>query len=162
MQKIFKLLFFNFLFFILLISISLFFLEIFLRLKKDISFDFSINFIEQELDMISKNSMIKYDEVIGYIFKPNIISDYTNTDKFGIRMNDNKKYNKYQKNKILAVGDSFTAGSGVKDNETWPAILEKIIETKVYNAGAGGWGVDQMYLRAENLIKYLIKYFRHK
>jgi len=52
---------------------------------------------------------------------------------------------------VLAVGDSFTAGSGVKNHEAWPAQLETIIDTPVINASSGGWGTDQIILRAEQL-----------
>jgi hypothetical protein len=53
---------------------------------------------------------------------------------------------------ILAAGDSFTFGSEVNNNETWPAHLEMIQNQKVYNSGAGGYGVDQIILNAEKLV----------
>jgi hypothetical protein len=56
---------------------------------------------------------------------------------------------------ILAVGDSFTAGSEVASHESWPAQLEEIMGEPVINAGVGGWGVDQIVLRAEELVPVL-------
>jgi hypothetical protein len=53
---------------------------------------------------------------------------------------------------IQAVGDSFTAGSGVNDDQAWPARLEALTGLPVLNAGAGAYGVDQMVLRAEQLL----------
>lgn len=60
----------------------------------------------------------------------------------------------YAKNKqpgitrIVVVGDSFTFGEGVNDDETYPAQLEKIMpNTEVLNLGVHGYGLDQMSLR---------------
>ncbi|MBN1256308.1 MAG: hypothetical protein JXA52_01235 [Planctomycetes bacterium] len=53
---------------------------------------------------------------------------------------------------ILAVGDSFTFGDQVSDNETWPAALETCGVSRVLNAGVFGYGLDQSILRAEGLL----------
>jgi hypothetical protein len=50
------------------------------------------------------------------------------------------------------VGDSLAAGSEVNDNESWPARLETLAGEPVVNAAVGGWGVDQMVLRSEQLL----------
>ena len=50
---------------------------------------------------------------------------------------------------ILAVGDSFTFGDEVKDDETWPAHLQQLLGRRVLNAGVSGYGFDQIVLRAE-------------
>jgi len=55
-------------------------------------------------------------------------------------------------NAILAVGDSFTFGEEVNDNETWPAYLEIVTGTPVINAASGAWGTDQIAMRAEAVI----------
>ena len=52
---------------------------------------------------------------------------------------------------ILVVGDSFTEGWAVKDDETWPAYLARDTGRRVLNAGVRGYGLDQMVLRAERL-----------
>lgn len=54
---------------------------------------------------------------------------------------------------ILVVGGSFTFGDQVSDNETYSAMLEKLSGKKVLNAGVFGYGTDQVFLRAERLIK---------
>ncbi|HET8711378.1 MAG TPA: SGNH/GDSL hydrolase family protein, partial [Spongiibacteraceae bacterium] len=41
---------------------------------------------------------------------------------------------------ILAVGDSFVAGSNVSDDQTWSALLAKATGQTVYNLGVGGSG----------------------
>lgn len=54
---------------------------------------------------------------------------------------------------LLAVGDSFTWGDGVADDETWPAILETLLGRRVINGGVFGYGIDQAYLRAQRLLQ---------
>lgn len=70
----------------------------------------------------------------------------------GIRSNGQEfpslKKDRPQRPLILAVGDSFTYGDQVADNQTWPAVLEGLSRTNVLNAGVFGYGVDQIFLRA--------------
>jgi hypothetical protein len=53
---------------------------------------------------------------------------------------------------ILAVGDSFTFGDDVSDNESWPAYLEAQLQCPVINAGVCAYGIDQSSLRAKEFI----------
>jgi hypothetical protein len=55
--------------------------------------------------------------------------------------------------KIVAVGDSFTFGDEVSDDQSWPAHLERILRCRVVNGGVCAYGVDQSYLRALELIE---------
>jgi hypothetical protein len=58
--------------------------------------------------------------------------------------------------RILTLGDSFTFGDEVSDNETWTYYLEKLLpKSEVINFGVHGYGHDQMllYLQEEG-IKY--------
>lgn len=55
--------------------------------------------------------------------------------------------------RILAVGDSFTFGDEVGDDETWPALLERVGGGQVLNAGVFAYGLDQSVLRAEALAR---------
>jgi len=52
---------------------------------------------------------------------------------------------------ILAVGDSYTYGEEVSDNEAWPAQLQRLKGQRVLNAGVSGYGLDQSVLRAEQI-----------
>lgn len=54
---------------------------------------------------------------------------------------------------IVAVGDSFTYGEEVRDGETWPAHLERLLVRPVLNGGVSGYGFDQIVLRAEALAR---------
>ena len=57
--------------------------------------------------------------------------------------------------RIITLGDSFTWGIEVKDEECFPHDLEKILQgqrtAEVFNMGVGSYGIDQM----------LLKYLRH-
>lgn len=132
-------------------------LEVAVRVLNDVPVFASTNFVVQALDLIRANtgSMV-HDEMLGWklrddIYQPN--GGFT-TGPYGLRMNQNA-LRAPQTGGVLTVGDSFTAGSGVRDNETWPAQLEGLIGRQVHNAGVGAYGVDQMILRAESLIPVL-------
>jgi hypothetical protein len=52
--------------------------------------------------------------------------------------------------RVLAVGDSFTYGHGVEDDQTYPAVLERLLrergrDARVLNAGVPGYSTDQEY-----------------
>jgi hypothetical protein len=49
---------------------------------------------------------------------------------------------------VLVVGDSFTFGDQVSDDETWPACLERKLGRGVDNGGVGGYGTAQALRRA--------------
>jgi len=52
--------------------------------------------------------------------------------------------------RILILGDSYTWGYGVGDDEVYTEVLERKLRTQgswqVLNAGVSGWGTDQQYL----------------
>ena len=50
------------------------------------------------------------------------------------------------------MGDSFTEGWEVEDQESWPAQLEAMTGTPIVNGGTGGYGTDQILMRAEQLL----------
>ncbi|HEX9945574.1 MAG TPA: GDSL-type esterase/lipase family protein [Thermoanaerobaculia bacterium] len=53
--------------------------------------------------------------------------------------------------RIVAVGDSFTFGQGVKLAHAWPSILERrLANAEVVNLGVPGYGVDQQLLMLES------------
>jgi len=57
---------------------------------------------------------------------------------------------------VLTIGDSFTYGVDVGDNDTWPALLEaQDSRLQVINMGVAAYGIDQMCLRLENALKTL-------
>ncbi len=51
------------------------------------------------------------------------------------------------KYRILCLGDSYTMGYGVADDETYPAFLaQQHASVETVNMGLGGYGIDQCYL----------------
>jgi hypothetical protein len=68
----------------------------------------------------------------------------------GIRLNSGSVPQR-ERPLALAVGDSFTFGDGVDDQDTWPAVLERLTGMRVINAGMIAFGLDQAVLRAEQL-----------
>ena len=56
--------------------------------------------------------------------------EYWEHDDWGYRNETRLKNAKY-----VAMGDSFTYGTGVGRNEAWPPLLSEILKTPVYNMG---------------------------
>jgi hypothetical protein len=57
---------------------------------------------------------------------------------------------------ILAVGETPTLGVNVDDSETWPAQLAALLQQPVLNGSTWSWGLDQIVLRAEELLPTLL------
>lgn len=93
-----------------------------------------------------------YHPRLGWLPKPGRVSTRwtSNVDASGIRSNGRSILAAGRP--ILAVGDSFTFGDEVEDNETWTAHLERLLNARVLNAGVGAYGIDQAFLRAELLL----------
>jgi hypothetical protein len=97
------------------------------------------------------NKAVQSDTVLGWRLKPFIRSPGFNTLEYGFRSNGGADA-KVLPGGVLAVGSSFTAGSGVADNETWPAHLKQLTSLNVNNGGQGGYQADQIELLAEQLL----------
>jgi hypothetical protein len=50
------------------------------------------------------------------------------------------------------LGDSYTFGDEVSDDETWPAILERLTHHRVVNGEVSGYGTAQARLRGTQLL----------
>jgi hypothetical protein len=78
-----------------------------------------------------------------------------NTNSKGLRGTTHYEYARTPgKQRILVLGDSFTFGTGVSDDETYSHYLESALpNTEVLNLGVQGYGQDQMllYLKEEGL-----------
>jgi len=110
-------------------------------------------------DLFSGATPAVYDSRLGWVPKPGSITrrTYWNTQvtigEDGIRSNGHGNETAREPGGVLAVGDSFTYGDGVSDGDTWPAILESLLGRQVINGGVFNYGVDQAYLRAQDLIE---------
>lgn len=104
-----------------------------------------------------------YDPAKGWALRPNISNmvcfkdKIVNSNSKGIRGKTEYAYGKNrQKTRLLILGDSFTFGDDVSDNETYPYYLQELLpNAEVINFGVHGYGHDQMliYLQEEG-IKY--------
>jgi lysophospholipase L1-like esterase len=108
-----------------------------------------------KIDRSSSVGLSKLDPVLGYLpkedFSQNIALPSWNNAKLtidaqGFRANDNQE-DLADGEKILALGDSFTFGDQVNNNETWPSCLERKLKTRVVNGGVFGYGAAQALLR---------------
>jgi hypothetical protein len=104
-----------------------------------------------------------YDPSKGWISKPNlrdmkVFDDKVlNTNSKGFRGKKDFLYIKNRENlRILVLGDSFTFGDEVSDDETYSHYLQEILpHTEVINLGVHGYGHDQMLiLLQEEGVKY--------
>jgi hypothetical protein len=97
------------------------------------------------------NKAVQYDSLLGWRLKPFIASPQFNTREYGFRSNGSADP-AIKSGGVLAVGSSFTAGSGVSDAQTWPAQLAQLTGWNVNNAGEGGYQADQIILLAEQML----------
>ena len=155
MNKIFKIALTNLLFlfvFGLMLEISLRTFLTFKHLKNP-----NINYWYKTWYRFHEPSYVEFDDKLNY--SPKTI-DIKNTDRPRWKRNSNITINneKFRANdndltlnnniKILTVGDSYTFGDQVSNNETWPSCLEKNTKIQVDNAGVSGYGTSQAVRRA--------------
>jgi hypothetical protein len=100
------------------------------------------------------NKAVEYDSALGWRLKSHIKTPGFNTRDYGFRSNGDADA-KVEMGGVLAVGSSFTAGSGVLDDQSWPAHLQQLIGRNVNNGGQGGYQADQIVLLAEQLLPIL-------
>jgi hypothetical protein len=104
-----------------------------------------------------------YDPTKGWIPKPNLREAKASNDKIlntnskGLRGKKDFPYIKSKERlRILILGDSFTFGDEVSDDETYSYYLQEMLpHTEVINMGVHGYGHDQMLiLFKEEGVKY--------
>jgi GDSL-like Lipase/Acylhydrolase family len=100
----------------------------------------------------------RMDETIGWVWAPDqhgfiyqinygapqIFRSKFETNSLGMRDRE-YAFEKNGKLRILALGDSFTQGWGVKEQEAFPKVLESqfLEEVEVWNLGVVGYSTDQ-------------------
>ena len=105
-----------------------------------------------------------YDPIRGWAVMPNVKNmtpfgkgKFVNSNSKGLRGATEYEYARTPgKTRILVLGDSFTFGTDVSDDETYSHYLEADLpDTEVLNLGVQGYGQDQMllYLKEEG-VKY--------
>lgn len=87
-----------------------------------------------------------YHPRLGWRMKPDFVSPLASHGSDGFRTTsagDNVG------RVVLAVGDSFTYGLGVSNNETYTSVLAQSMGLRVVNAGVNAYGLDQSLLMWE-------------
>ncbi len=142
------------------VLVSLLVLEAVVRLIDGVPILAARNWLAERNALLTTQTMNEHDPLLGWVLKPDqrLYADHPEssftTGAHGIRRNA-LDANAVPEGAILAVGDSFTAGSDVGDRHAWPAHLEALLGRPVVNAAAGGWATDQIILRAESLLPTL-------
>jgi hypothetical protein len=103
---------------------------------------------------MSETGFYRHHELLGYVPRPGYRGpgfgrSFHTIDADGLRSCGGKPAS--DEGAILTVGDSFTYGDEVRDEEAWPAQLQKLTGRRVLNGGVTGYGFDQIVLRAEEL-----------
>jgi len=109
--------------------------------------------------------VIQFDENLGWSLKPNsrlrsvdLVRgfDYViDVNSFGMRERE------FDRNKsttrILAIGDSFTFGTGVEVQWRFSDVMNRVLrdDVEVLNAGVPGWGTDQEVIHYETVARKL-------
>ncbi|NMC35719.1 hypothetical protein GYA49_01600 [Candidatus Beckwithbacteria bacterium] len=114
----------------------------------------TVLFIKDSLP-ISEASHTQPDQLLGWVSKANVdlpnkygpgvffqtnSQGFRNSQDFSQKIPDGKT-------RIICLGDSFTMGYGVDNDQTWCAELQNQNQNyQTVNMGQGGYGVDQAYL----------------
>ena len=96
----------------------------------------------------------QYDPMLGWRSKPGIRDmqvfghKVLNTNSKGLRGSREFAYGPHpEKPRIAILGDSFTFGDGVSDDETYSHFLGQMLpEAEILNLGIHGYGHDQMLI----------------
>lgn len=104
----------------------------------------------------ARNSAVQYDELLGWVGKPNAyVPDmygpgiYVRTNARGFRSDtETPPAVVSEKRRIICAGDSFTFGEGVSNATNWCHQLSLLSDNfETVNMGQPGYGVDQIFLR---------------
>ncbi len=97
----------------------------------------------------SEASVDRFDPELGWAPRENYRSEDVNVNSRGARgLREDPDVAPAGTKRIVIIGDSFSFGEGVADADTYPRILESMLENvRVINLGVLGFGTDQQLLR---------------
>jgi hypothetical protein len=104
-------------------------------------------------------SFDQYSPELGWEPRPNFRSQRVTTNSVGLR---GRREYEYQPppgvRRIICVGDSYMFGEGLRDEESLPAQVERVLNTasdsarwEALNLAVHGYGTDQQWLRLQRL-----------
>ncbi len=106
------------------------------------------------LDPAAGISHTWHDPLLGWAGRPSVtLPDYygpgigLRTNSRGMRGGEVTDKKTPGRIRVVCLGDSFTFGHGVGDDQAWPAVAARLDPSlEMVNMGQEGYGVDQMYL----------------
>ncbi len=106
------------------------------------------NFVKLDKDDVA--SYIVFDQHLGWSVGTNRAIDDSMyvSNSYGMRsFTDYNLHKPVGKIRIAAFGDSFTEAADVKNEDSWPYLLEQAVDNvEVLNFGVRAYGTDQAYL----------------
>ena len=96
------------------------------RILTNSDFDFDPGYLKEEIYPCTDLSIEKQDT--SWCADPNVVLQY---NSYGFRGDEFQEQKHDIDFRIFAIGGSTTYGSGVTDDETWPAYLQQIINEKI-------------------------------
>lgn len=102
-----------------------------------------------------RSKVWQYDRDFGWSQRPGLVNTRVKDPQFEISVTTNsvglrdREYSleRTDKKRMLVLGDSFTWGFGVEDQERFTEVLEqRYPQWEIINAGTSGYGTDQEYL----------------
>jgi len=130
------------------------------RLRTNSSRSFHRRWIrEHRTGTAESDSIVRYHPLLGWMNRPDLdhravwLGKRLTTDRRGARPARDLSFDRRRGTaRILALGDSFTFGDEVSDDETWTRRLEETLPaTEVVNLGVRGYGHDQILLLYRSL-----------
>jgi hypothetical protein len=101
------------------------------------------------------NRFVKLDPALGWIPAPDLDGlpyqgANLSTNSLSIRGKREYTPGKVNRTRIVAIGDSYTFGQCLDDDQTIPAHVEQLLpDSEVINLGVMGYGHDQMLIRLQ-------------
>jgi len=99
------------------------------------------------------HSIFEDDVALRVMLAPNVSTSGFHTNRYGTRGGDIPTKQADEK-RVLTVGDSFTLGMQVRDDETFSALLDESLgeSIRVVNAGVPGYGTEQAIGMMQRLV----------
>jgi hypothetical protein len=102
---------------------------------------------------------LRLDPILGYTTKENAISvnDWWQSNNIGARSRRDTSFEiPADKRRVLLFGESFGAGTRLRQEETWSSLLEDLDPgTEVVNLAVDGYSMGQAYLRYLSVSNHL-------
>jgi len=96
-----------------------------------------------------------FDPQLGYTQRAGFSTPLISYDALGFRDMPPPPADATDGPPVLAVGDSYTQGDEVANDQTWPADLQGLLKRRTINAGVSAYGIDQIVLHAGQLASRL-------